>query len=227
MSSPACFFHTSDDKYEGPISIYRSENGEYIVCMNYRNGDQKDSAVLGVVKLGDSGQNIQNIKYITRSIDKMIEAMYEKTDFRYKNLSGYLRESLENLQDRFNMDFTEEGKKILLNSEKKFIYTDKTTTLEKDKNECVLGYKQLDELRNYNAFQIPNSENSYEGQTTITVPVSKCNTEKISEEQKKAIISQLKGLYKSSSKLGMFNGTENDSVEQYRKLLTDLRKNKI
>ena len=220
-------FHTSDDKYEGPISIYRSENGEYIVCMNYRNGDQKDSAVLGVVKLGDSGQNIQNIKYITRSIDKMIEAMYEKTDFRYKNLSGYLRESLENLQDRFNMDFTEEGKKILLNSEKKFIYTDKTTTLEKDKNECVLGYKQLDELRNYNAFQIPNSENSYEGQTTITVPVSKCNTEKISEEQKKAIISQLKGLYKSSSKLGMFNGTENDSVEQYRKLLTDLRKNKI
>lgn len=50
---------------------------------------------------------------------------------------------------------------------------------------------------------------------------------KISEEQKKAIISQLKGLYKSSSKLGMFNGTENDSVEQYRKLLTDLRKNKI
>lgn len=48
----------------------------------------------------------------------MIEAMYEKTDFRYKNLSGYLRESLENLQDRFNMDFTEEGKKILLNSEK-------------------------------------------------------------------------------------------------------------
>lgn len=220
-------FHTSDDKYEGPISIYKSENDEYIVSMNFRNGDERDSAVLGFVKLGDSGQNIQNIKYITRNIDKMIEAMYEKTGFRYKNLSGYLKESFENLQDRFNIDFTEEGKKILLNSERKFIYTDKTTTLEKDKNECVLGYRQLDELRNYNAFQIPNPENSYEGQTTITVPVSKCNTERISEEQKEAIISQLKGLYKSSAKLGMFNGIENNSVEQYRKLLTDLRKNKI
>lgn len=220
-------FHSSNDKYEGPISVYRSENEEYIVTMNYRNGDQKDSVVLAFVRLSEEGENLQKVKYLTRNIDKMLEAMYDKSDFRYPNLRGYLNESFDIIKDRFDIEFTDEGEKILLNPEKKFIYTDKTTTLEKDNNECILGYKQIEDLRNYNAFEIPNEKNSYAGQTTITVPVKKCDVEKISDRQKKMIISQLKELYQTSANLGMFEGKENNSVEQYRRMIINLRKNKI
>lgn len=208
------FYHVQDEKYEGPISIYHANDGESIISLNYNNVDKKDSIVLAIAKIKTDGEDRKReYKRLTSSLDRMLSAIYGKRYSQIYDLKGYLNEMLDDIKSKYNIQFTNEGEAVLLNANRKFIYTNKTVLLKKD-NGYVLGYERLDNdsEQEYNAFDIPDENSCYPGTITVTLPMEKCDLSKIRDEQKRIILDQLEELYKSSANIGIINGIQNDDM---------------
>ena len=228
------YYHDPNKEYGGAINIYKFNNGDSVFSLNYKNSDQKDNVVLAIAKIkNDEEMKSNNYKKIRSNLDKMISAVYgRKNGTNYYDLEEYLNGTLQDIESKYDIEFTDEGRSVLLNYDRSFILADRTVILNKE-NDYVLGYEKLEKdiKDKYNVFDIPDKNSCYPGTVTVTIPIEKSDLSKLNDEKKKEILTQLEELYKSAVNIGIINGVKNDDVknrmvEQYKNMKEILNKTK-
>lgn len=183
-------FHKNEEQYKGALDIINGvEEGEFLVILNYKSTKANDKIDLAIVNV-QGEDRVEKLKFLRKKIDSMISTIYKK-NLTPNNMKAYLQATMDEIKSKmFNIEFTSEGKHVLLNEEGYII--DRTVTLDMDNEEngaVVKNYK-----RRYNTFGVSRDIFITEVQTTVTRKINRIDAQSLANYKKNFYISDIQHL---------------------------------